>query len=78
MLELFMVKEIKPAFLGEITFGKTFLKIFFHQQIHTKLYILLFDCPTANFGSLVRGKSHPPDVNLCVLTISTQKSLRSS
>ena len=28
---------------------------------------LLFGCPLANFGSLLRGQPHSPDVNLCVL-----------
>ena len=32
--------------------------------------ILLFGCPTANFGSLLRGQPHSPDVNHCVLHFS--------
>ena len=28
---------------------------------------LLFGCPTANSGPLLRGQSHSPDVNHCVL-----------
>ena len=31
------------------------------------LFKLLFGCPTANFGSLLRGQSHSPDVDHCVL-----------
>ena len=36
---------------------------------------LLFGCPTTNFMSLSRGQPHSLDVNHCVSTISTQRSL---
>ena len=39
---------------------------------------LLFGCPTANFGLLSRGQSHSVDVNHCVFTFSTWRSLRIS
>ena len=33
------------------------------------LFLLLFGCPTANFGTLFRGKPHPSNLNHWVLSI---------
>ena len=35
-----------------------------HRAITFPVFLnLLFGCPTANFGSLPRGQTDPPDVN---------------
>ena len=36
---------------------------------------VLFGCPTTNFEPLSRGQPHSPNVNYCVYTILTQRSL---
>ena len=39
---------------------------------------LLLGCPTANFGPLSKGQPHSFNVNHCVVTFSTQRSLGAS
>ena len=34
--------------------------------------LMLFGCPTANFGILSRGQPHSPDVNHCILHIQPE------
>ena len=36
-----------------------------------QFFYLLFDCLTAEFGSLSRGQPHSPIVNHCVFTIQS-------
>ena len=38
----------------------------FRTAILVFTWFILFDCPTANFGPLLRGQPHPPDVNHCI------------
>ena len=43
--------------------------LFLHHLNHLNLifFKLLFACPKVNFGPLLRGQTHAPDVNHCVL-----------
>ena len=37
--------------------------------------VWIFGCPTANFGSWLRGQPQSPSINHCALTISTWRSV---
>lgn len=77
MLELFLVKEIKPTFPGRITFGKTFSKIFFHQQIHNKVFLLTaIWLPYWQLWAIIERTASPPAVNHYSLTILIKRSPR--
>ena len=55
--------------------------VFFHLRLMlfdatlSHLFALL-DCLTVNFGLLLKGQSHSPDGNYCILSVSTPRITR--
>ena len=45
---------------------------YIYIYIYIYIYYLLFDYPRGNFGLLSRGQPHSPNVNLCVIRVSTR------
>ena len=72
-------KLMIETFFQHKLFVKTVFKFLCYKQFFFKsifrtlvaFFILLFGCPTFNFGPLFRGESHSPDVNHHVSAILT-------
>ena len=75
-------KLMIETFFQHKLFVKTVFKFLCYKQFFFKsifrtlvaFFILLFGCPTTNFGPLFRGESHSPDVNHHVSAILTWMS----
>ena len=70
----FVFKVIGHFFLSLKIISEKFKRVMGIMGFLRETCGLLFGCPMANFGPLLRGQPHSPDVNHCVFTYLTKMS----